>query len=151
MVEADAIIAVFQRQDALNLVRLDHGLEYVAHEKRFLPRASQVVGQSENAAEIIRGMSPLGGEPSVVEIEPADHRADVEGGMHRFQLPIGAGNPRAVRQDRAGNDRPQVLRAFGIAQREQSAAERVQKIVTGGIDGLAAAGNIVGRVVGDLD
>ena len=151
MIESDAVVTILEHENALNLVRLDHRLQYVVDGKRFLPGAREVIGESENAAEIVRRMAPLGGEPGIVEIEPADHRADIERGMHRLELPVGAGNARAVRQCRAGNHGSQVFRAFGIAQREQSAAQRIQKIIARGIDGFATVGDIVRRIIGDVD
>ena len=70
-------------------------------------------------------------------VEPANHRADIESGMYRIELPSGAGNPRAVGQQRAGNDRPEMFRAFGITQREQAAAQGVDQTIARGVDGLA--------------
>ena len=96
-------------------------------------------------------MAPLGGEPGVVEIEPADHRADIERRVHRLKLPIGAGNARAVRQGRAGDHRAQMFRAFGIAQREQAAAEGIHEIIARGIDGFATVGDIIRRIIRDVD
>ena len=51
-------------------------------------------------------MAPFGGEPGVVEIEPADHRADVERRLHRVELELRARHLGAVRRhglrDRSG-------------------------------------------------
>ena len=44
------------------------------------------IGNGENAAEIVGGVAPLGGQPGVVEVEPANHGADVEGGLNRIKL-----------------------------------------------------------------
>ena len=60
--------------------------------------ARQPVGRHQDAAEIVGRMPPFRGEPRVVEIEPADHRADVERGLHR---------------DRAGSGVPGTLAPFG--------------------------------------
>ena len=91
MIEPDAVETVLQRQDALDLVRLDHRLQARRRSVNdLLLGARQVIGERKNAAEIIRWMAPFGGEPGVVEIEPADHRADVERRMHRIELPRGA-------------------------------------------------------------
>ena len=48
--------------------------------------AGEPVGDGEDAAEIVGGVAPLGGEPGVVEVEPADHGADVERGLHGIEL-----------------------------------------------------------------
>ena len=96
-------------------------------------------------------MAPLGGEPGVIVVEPADHRADVERRMNRFQLPIRPRNARAVYESRAGDNRTQPPCAFRITQREQAATEGVDQIVTRGFAGFMALGNMIGRLVGDFD
>src|SRR5688500_20396128 len=113
MIETNAVIAILEREDALNLVRLDHRLQYVLDRKRLLPRASQVVRESQDPAEIVRRMAPLGGEPGIVEIQPADHRTDIEGSVHGLELPVGAGDARAVRQGWPGNSWPERDRRSG--------------------------------------
>ena len=50
--------------------------------------ARQPVGRRQDAAEVVRRMAPFGGEPRVVEVEPADHRADVERGLDRVELEL---------------------------------------------------------------
>jgi hypothetical protein len=44
------------------------------------------VGGGEDAAQVVRRVAPFGGQPGVVEVEPADHGADVEGRLHRIEL-----------------------------------------------------------------
>jgi hypothetical protein len=81
----------------------------VAHRERRLPlaqRAREPVGVRENAAEIVGRMTPLGREPGVVEIEPADDRPDVEGGLYRVELELRARHLRAVRDDGPGTTGP---------------------------------------------
>ena len=41
------------------------------------------VGDRENTAEVVGWVSPLGGEPSIVVIQPANDAADIPGGLHR--------------------------------------------------------------------
>ena len=43
-------------------------------------------------------MAPFGCEPCIVEIQPTDHGADIESRMNGIELPIGAGNARAIMQ-----------------------------------------------------
>ena len=104
VIEADLVEGVFKRDAALNLVGLDHGRQHVAHGQRRLAcgdrGAREPVGVGQNAAEIVGRMAPLGGEPGVVEVEPANHGADIEGGLHGIELKVGAGNARAVGNDR---------------------------------------------------
>ena len=91
--------------------------------------ARQPVGRREDAAEVVRRVAPLGGEPRVVEVEPADHRADVERGLHRIELERRARHLRPVRHDGARDDRPEELRARRIGKRLEAAAQRVDQAV----------------------
>jgi hypothetical protein len=84
----------------------DHRLQHIAAGKSFLLRARQIIGEGQDTAEIVRRMAPFGGEPGIIEIQLADHRADIESSVHRVELPCGAGNAGAVNQSRAGNDGP---------------------------------------------
>lgn len=85
VIEADAVEGVFESEAALDLVSLDHGGEDVAHGERLAADgdgvAGEPVGGGEDAAEVVGGVTPLGREPGVVEVEPADHGADVEGSL----------------------------------------------------------------------
>ena len=96
MVESDAIEAVFESEDSLYFVGFDHGVKNVANGKRFLFGSTQIIRQSQDAAQIIRWMTPVGGEPGIVKVEPTNHSADVKGRVNRFELPIGAWYTRAV-------------------------------------------------------
>ena len=120
--------------------------QHVAHrQQRLRDRghgvAREPVGRGEDAAQVVGRMAPFGGEPGVVEIEPADHRADVEGGLDRVELELGARHLGAVRHDRARHDRAEQLGAGGILERLEAAAERVDQAVAGGF---------VGELAGDL-
>ncbi len=149
VIESHAVEAVLERQHPLDLVRLDHGGEHLAHARRGLARhdgvARQVIRHREDAAEIVRRMAPLGGEPGVVEIQPADHRADVEGRLHRFELEGGAGNSRSARHDRPRHYRTQELAAGRVLQRLKGAGEGVhQAVARGVVRRLAVHGEIAG-------
>src|SRR5690606_7371312 len=89
MAQADAVEAVFQCDDALNFVCLDHRREHVTHDKWRLSgrdiALGQVVSHGEDAAEVVGRVAPLGSEPGVIVIEPADDAADVPGGLHRVE------------------------------------------------------------------
>src|SRR5216110_2323335 len=153
MIESHAVEAVLQRQHPLDLVRLDHGGEQCAHARRGPARhdgvAREVIRHREDAAEIVRGMAPLGGEPGVVEVEPADQRADVEGRLHRVELEGGARDARAARHDRSGHHGTQELAAGRNRERLQGAGEAVHEAVARGlVRRLALDGEIAG-VVGD--
>ena len=154
VVEPDAVEAVLERDHALDLVRLDHAGQHVAHGERRLalrePGAREPVGDGEYAAQVVRGMSPFRREPGVVEIEPADHRADVECGGDRVELVRRARDLRAVRHHRSRNDRAEELGAGGILERFQPAAERVHQAQARRVVGLRAFDRVAGHVVGDV-
>src|SRR5437899_10220961 len=107
MVQADFVEGILQRDDALYLVRLDHGGEHIAHRKLWAPLrdgiARKPVGNRENTAKIVGRMAPFGRQPSVVEIEPAAHGPDVEGSLDRIELKGRSGNPGSVRNHTSGN------------------------------------------------
>ena len=90
MIQTDSIEAVLEGRDALNLVRLDHGREHVAHGERRLPpkcvQPRQVIRNRKDGTQVVRRVTPLCRKPGVVEIEPADHRADVERRLHGIEL-----------------------------------------------------------------
>ena len=85
-------------------------------------------------------MAPLGREPGVVEVEPADHRADVERRRDGLELVARARHARAARKLRAGHDGTEQLRARGEAERENAAAERVHEAVARDTPSLGALG-----------
>src|SRR3989442_10823746 len=70
MIQTDAIKAIFQRQDSLDFVRLDHRRENVSNCKTTVKpsRPADEVRQSQNASEIVGRMSPLGRQPGIVEV-----------------------------------------------------------------------------------
>ena len=176
VVEADAVETVFERENALDFVSLDHRGEDVAHGEGFLAGgfaaafsrsgdvsglfslspgerrrtgataaqwlfasrcfapafhssvgegegsacgdlAAQVISDAEDGAEVVGGMAPFGGEPSVVEIEPADDATDVEGRGDGVEFEACARDARAVVDGHAGDGRSEQFGARGIVQR----------------------------------
>ena len=106
-VVTDPFVAVLECQAALDLVRHDGRFQHVEHPQRFFALGArlsrQVVGDGEDAAQVIRRVAPLGSEPRVVEVEPADHAADIERAVDRVEMPAGSGDPAAVRHLRPGH------------------------------------------------
>ena len=155
VVEPDAVEAVLQGNHALDFVRLDHASQDVMHRGRLPARGDRVsrepVRGGENAAEVIGWMAPLGGKPGVVEVEPADHRADVECRLDRIELELRAGHLRSVRHGRAGHDRSEQLRARRIRERFESAAQRVDQAVARRLVRFLAFYPVMGDIVGDID
>src|SRR5215471_9187047 len=132
MIKSNSIEAVFQCEDTLNFVRLNHGDQNVTHRESLTPLANrvsaQVICNSENSTEIIRRMSPFRGEPRVVEIEPAHDCTDIERSLNGVEFVAGSRYARTrARHGRARHDRTEKLRAGGIIQRQKAASKRVHE------------------------
>jgi hypothetical protein len=155
VVEPDGVEGILECEAALDLVGLNHRDEHVAHRER-LPagrdgRAGQPVGRREDPAEVVGRMTPFGGEPGVVEVQPADHRADVERGLYGIELEGRAGHLRAVRHDRARHDGAEQLGAGRVGERLESASERVDQAMTRRLQRERAVDAGVEHVVDDVD
>jgi hypothetical protein len=154
VIETHAIEAVFERDDALDLVRPDHALQHVAHRQRRVPvgdvTAREVIGHSQDPAQIVRRMAPLGGEPGVVEVEPANHAADVERRHDRIELEGGSGHARPVRHYRAGHDRTHELGASRVGECFQPAAQGIHQAIACGFEGFLARDLIARDIVRDV-
>ena len=154
VVETDAIEAVLQRDDALDLVRLDHAGQHVLNGQRRAPGgnriARQPVGRHQDAAEIVGWVSPFGREPRIVEVEPANHRAEAERGLNGIELIRRSRHLGPVGHDRAGHDRSEQLRARRIRQRFEAAAQRVEQAVMRGLVSLGAGDLELRYVIGDV-
>ena len=151
-----AIETIFQREDALDFVRLNQGEQDLAHRERRFAFArcvsAEVIGDGKDAAEIIGGMTPLRSEPGIVEVEPAHHRADIEGGLNRIKFIASARNARALFRHRGSrHEGAEQLGAGGIGEREQGAAEAVHQAESGRMEGFRARDAIHReRIVRDL-
>src|SRR5208337_4594370 len=94
-------------------MRLDHGGQYIFHYQWFFALcyglSGDIICSSENSTKIIRWMAPFCSQPGVVEVQPADHSADIEGCLYRIQLKLGARNFCAVWDYGPRHNRPQEL------------------------------------------
>ncbi len=95
-------------------------------------------------------MSPLGGQPGVVEIEPADHGADAEGGLDRVQLVARAGHAGAAGQHGPGDDGADPFATGRVAEGQQPTAQRVEEAMAGRLPRLRAVDPGGEGVVGDF-
>src|ERR1700751_4053461 len=112
MIKPDAIEAVFQCEDTLDLVRLNHGYENITHRESLNSLAktvsAQVICDRKNGTEIIRRVCRFRGAPRCVETEPAPDRPNVEGSLNRVEFVTGSrytrtrARHRFSRHDRAG-------------------------------------------------
>ena len=90
MVKTDAVEGVLKRKATLNLMGLDHTLENILNGD-ILAGAGQMVRNCEDRTEVVRRVTPLGCEPAVVEVQPADDRSNVESATDRIQLVVSSG------------------------------------------------------------
>lgn len=79
-------------------------------------------------------MAPLGSEPAVVEVEPSDHGANVEGTVDGVHLVVGTRYLAAIGDGCAFHNRTEDLPALLEAQPLQTAAKRVNEDPAGGIE-----------------
>ena len=154
MAQTHAVEAVLQRDDALDLVRLDHGRQHVAHQQRRLAgrhvALGQVVRHGKNATQVVRRMAPFGGQPGVVVVQPADDATDVPRRFHRVEPELGAGHARAMGNHGAFHQRPQQLRALRKAQRQKATAQGVHQTVAGSVVGFVRTDFVVGDIARDI-
>ncbi len=156
VVQPDAVETVFQRQHALDFVRLDHGQQHVFKRQRLAALAHGLarkkIRHGEDGPEVIGRMPPFRREPGVVEIQPPHRRADVERRLHGVQFERRARHARAdAGHGRAGHDGAEHLRTGRVRQREQPAAEGIEQTIPRRVERFRAArrtGNVE-RVVGD--
>ena len=96
-------------------------------------------------------MAPLRRQPGIVEIEPADHRADVKCRLDGVELELSSGDAHAVRYDGAGNNWPQQFFTGRVFESFQTAAERVEQAVMCGVVGHFRADFVVHDVIDDIN
>lgn len=79
-------------------------------------------------------MAPLGGEPAVVVVEPADHGANVEGSIDGVELVGGTGDLGAVGHHGAGDGGTEELGALLEAEALKTAAKGVKEDPSGSVE-----------------
>lgn len=99
MVETDAVEGVQESKTTLDLVGLDHTLENVTNGQR-LTLTGEMVCNGEDGTKVVRGVTPLGCQEAVVEVQPTDLSTNVEGTTDGIQLVVGSGNLGPYRQVR---------------------------------------------------
>lgn len=141
VVETDLVVRVEEGQAALDLVGLDHGLEDVldgvdlaaSQVAAGLVGAVDPVGDGEDGAQVVRGVTPLGGQPAVVEVEPSDHGTNVEGTVDGVHDKGSTGDRGTVRDDSAGDNGAEELGALLEAEALKTAAEGVEENPSGSV------------------
>ena len=138
MVDRNGLEIIFDGDAALYFVGHHQCFEDVGDGERFAAAARQMIGQHENAGQIVRGMTALRGGERIVHVEPADHRAKAEGCAHRVEYVLCAWNPRAVRYYGAFNHRADQLGAIREVERVECAGHGVGQAQSRRVDGRAA-------------
>ncbi len=154
MIDADGIEVIFDGNAALDFVGLDQRFEQVAHGQRLLPPrrapAAQGIRGGQQPAEIVRGVAALCGGKRVIEIQPADHAAEIERRFHRIEHEGGSRHARPQRHHRAGDHRAQQLGAVGIVQCIQRARQRIGHAQARNVKHVPALQAITQHVVGNI-
>jgi hypothetical protein len=143
VVKADLVEAVLERQTALDFVGLDHSLQ------NFLDGESSAVGDllaaslvgavhpvcyCEDGAQVVGRVAPLGCQPAVVEVQPADHGSDVEGSADGIELVGCAEDFGAVGHRSAFDDWAEKLGAVRELEGLETAAKSVEEDEASSVD-----------------
>ncbi len=135
-------------------MRLDHGGKNIVHGQRCLACGNggtrEPVGRGQDTAQVVRGVAPFGGQPRVIEIEPANHRADVKGRLNRVKLKLCTGHFGAVRDCGARYDGPQQFCAGRVFQCFQAAAQGVDQAVACRFVGQVAVNGVIQNIIGNV-
>lgn len=92
VVETDAVEGVQESKTTLDFVGLDHTLEDIA-DLQWLALTGKVISDGEDGTEVVRGVTPLGCQEAVIEVQPTDLGTNVEGTTDRVKLVVGSRNP----------------------------------------------------------
>lgn len=141
VVQADLVVGVLEGQNTLDLVGLDHGLQNitdlqdlaVAQVATRAVGAGDPVSHSEDTTQVVGGVTPLGSEPTVVVVEPADHGTNVESTIDGVQLVGSTGDTGTVGDGGALHDGAEELGALLELQGLKTAAQGVQEDQTGSV------------------
>lgn len=142
VVQADLVERVFQSQNALDLVGLDHGLENItdlqdlalADVSTSTVGAGDPVCHRQNTTQVVRGVAPFGRKPAVVVVKPPDNGTNVESAVHGVQLVRGTWDLGAVGDNSALDDRAEQLCALFESESLQPTAEGVEENKTSSVE-----------------
>ena len=79
-------------------------------------------------------MTPLSGQPAVVEVEPSDHSTNVESTVDRVELVVSSGHFGAIGYYGALNNGTEDVPALLELERLETAAERVDEDPAGSVE-----------------
>ena len=95
MIETDAVEGVEKGETSLDLVSLDHAREDVMYGE-LLALTGEMISDGENGTQVVGWVTPFCGEETVVEIEPSDHRSNVERAPDGVEFVVSPGNSSAL-------------------------------------------------------
>ena len=158
MVETDTVKRVLEGEASLDLVSLDGSSENVLDSQRLLSVSdvgtADPVGNGEDGANVVGRVTPLGGEPGVVEVEPSDQSTVVECGTDGIKLVIGTNDTGTVGDNSAGDNGTADVSSGREAESLHGASQRVEQAETSsfvsdlGVDLVVV--DVVGNVLEDL-
>ena len=95
MIETDAVEGVEKGETSLNLVSLDHARENVMYGE-LLALTGEMISDGEDRTQVVGWVTPFCGEETVIEIEPPDHRSNVERAPDGVELVVSSGDSCAL-------------------------------------------------------
>ena len=137
---------------------LDQGDQQIANDQGSaavaVRPASKEIAQRQDGAEVLGGQArwPRGrrcGRRGIAMLDPPHHDADIECAHHRIEFVARARHPRAIGHRGTRHERTQKPRTRRLAQRLETAPERVEQTNIRGIDSCLGWHHILRGVVGD--
>lgn len=135
VVQPDLVVRVFKSEHTLNFMGLDHSLEHFVDgwDLSVTQRATGTVGprdpvgNSEDTTQVVGWMTPFGGQPAVIVVQPPDHGADVESAIDGVELIWGTEDLGAIGDGGAGHNGPKKFCAFLEFQGLQTTTDGIEE------------------------
>lgn len=104
MIKADTIEGVEEGKASLDLMSLDHAREDVM-DGELLTLTGEVIGDGEDGSQVVGWVTPFRGKETVIEVEPSDHRSNVERAPDGVELVVSSGDSSALIRSKQKNAR----------------------------------------------
>lgn len=95
VIETDTVEGVEEGKTSLDFVSLDHTRKDVM-DGELLTLTGEMIGDGEDGTQVVGWVTPLCGEETVIEVEPSDHRSNVERAPDRVELVVSSGDAGAL-------------------------------------------------------
>jgi len=99
VIEANAVKGVKKGKASLDFVSLDHARKDIV-DSELLTLACEMIGNGEDSTQVVGGVTPFCGKETVVEVEPSDHRSNVERAPDGVELIISSWDTSALIVDK---------------------------------------------------